>query len=435
MLLCDVPLATARCIYICKSFEMALIFWVDMAAQTLMAIASAAIVLRFDGSLRSNPSSGGAIAASCAAAVLQNDDKAVLAVGGRSLSTDVVPGLTSGEAEYSGLILGLEYISNALVLGQADDSAIRIEHLWRQEINKHGDVESAAAATLTIRGDCKTVIDHCQGCAVPRKLRPKYDMTMEQIECIRDYMRGALGRELQLSFEHVKRENNELCDAMCKLITSRKEEDIVSKIEREIDEAGIIAASSMVVLPKAAKKRRKCRESPFAHPLKQISGASSGTVSIPKRLELYKHLARAVLESKDAVAMRLLGDVLRYEESKVIAISCHSGDDIYTIALLFELSGLRQMKLLEDAERFERKHRHILRQYAGSELDSIAAFGQDPSSVALHGDKAEKILVPIDTIDASNNLVKDWYRQINSENMETGVWVSQGGESPAGAIE
>ena len=406
-----------------------------MAAQTLLAIASAAIVLRFDGSLRSNPSSGGAIAASCAAAVLQNDDKAVLAVGGRSLSTDVVPGLTSGEAEYGGLILGLEYISNALLLQkQADDSAIRIEHLWRQEIKKHGDAESAAAATLTIRGDCKTVIDHCQGCAVPRKLRPKYDMTMEQIECIRDYMRGALGRELQLSFEHVKRENNELCDAMCKFITGRKEEDIVSKIEREIDKAGIIAASSMAALPKSTKKRRKYRESPFAHPLNQISGASSGIVSIPKRLELYKHLARAVLDSEDAVAMRLLGDALRLE-SKDIASSCHSGDDISTIALLFELSGLRQMKLLEDAERFERKHRHILRQYAGSELDSIAAFGRNASSVVLCGENSKEILAQIDTIDTSNNLVKDWYRQIHSENMETGIWVSHVGESPAGAIE
>ena len=404
-----------------------------MAAQTLMAIASAAIVLRFDGSLRSNPSSGGATAASCAAAVLQNDDKAVLAVGGRSLSTDVVPGLTSGEAEYGGLIFGLEYISNALLLQkQADDSAIRIEHLWRQEIKKHGDVESAAPAILTIRGDCKTVIDHCQGRAVPRKLRPKYDMTMEQIECIRDYMRGALGRELQLSFEHVKRENNGLCDAMCKLITGRKEEDIVSGIERAIDKAGIIATSSMAALPKSTKKRRKYRESPFAQPLNQISGASSGSVS--KRLELYKHLARAVLDSEDAVAMRLLGDALRLE-SKDIASSCHSGDDISTIALLFELSGLRQMKLLEDAEHFERKHRHILRQYAGSELDSIAAFGRNASSVALRGETSKEILAQIDTIGASNNLVKDWYRQINSETMETGVWVSHVSESPAGAIE
>ena len=407
-----------------------------MAAQaTLLAIGSAAIVLRFDGSLlRSNPSSGGAIAASCAAAVLQNDDKALLAVGGRSLSTDVVPGLTSGEAEYGGLILGLEYISNALLLGQADGSASGIEHLWRQEVmKKHGDdVESAATATLTIRGDCKTVIDHCQGVAVPRKLRPKYDMAMEQIDCIQDYVRVALGRELQLSFEHVKRENNELCDSMCRLITSRKEEDIVSKIEREIDEAGIIAASSMDALPKAAKKRRKCRESPFAHPMKQISGAPNGIVSIPKRLELYKHLSRAVLESKDAVAMRLLGNALSLESKD---ISCHSGDDTSAIALLLELSGLRQMNLVEDAERFERKHRHVLRQYAGNELNSIAAFGQNPSSVALDGNKSGKIPVPIDTIGASNNLVKDWYRQINSENMETGVWVSQVGESPAGAIE
>lgn len=379
-----------------------------MDVNTLLNVATAAIVLRFDGSLRTNPSSGGAIAASCAAAVFQNDDKTILAVGGRSLSTDVVPSITSGEAEYGGFLLGLEYISNALLQDQADD-AIGIEHLWRQEIARHDDVESTIAPTLVIRGDCKTVIDHCQGCAVPRKLRPKYDIAMQQIECIQIHVRNALGTELQLSFQHVKRENNELCDAMCKLITSRKEENVVSKIQREIDEASTIAVSSTVALPKAVKKRRKFRESPFAHPLNQISGASNGIVSIPKRLELYKHLARAVLESKDAVAMRLLGDVLSFQ-SKDIAISCHSGDDISTIALLFELSGLRQMKLLEEAERFERKYRHILRQYAGSELNSIAAFGQNASSVALRSDKAEilDLLAPIDTIDG---------------NIETGLWV------------
>ena len=404
----------------------------DEMDSRIFAVATAAIVLRFDGSLRTNPSSGGAIAASCSAAVLHNDDREILALGGRSLSTDVVPAITSGEAEYGGLILGLEYVSKDLLQDHADnDNTIGIEQLWHQEIIGHyDDVVKPAAPTLTIRGDCKTIIDHCQGFAVPRKLKPKYDVVTQKIEGVQNYVRETLGRELQLSFEHVKRENNELCDAMCKLITTRSEEDVVSNIEKGIGEASLVAASSIATLPKAAKNRRKYRESPFAHLLNQISGASNGILSTPIRLALYKHLARAALESDDVVALRLLGEVLGLESKELL--SCHPKDDLSTIALLFELTGLRQMKLVEEAERFERKHRHVLRRYAGNELAAINTFARIENTAALlHGDKAEEILAPIDAIDSSNNLVKDWYRQINPRNIEAGVWVSQGYKSQA----
>ena len=379
----------------------------------LRRVATAAVVLRFDGSLRTNPFSSGAVAASCAAAVLHNNDQSIHAVGGRSLSTNVVPGLTSGEAEYFGLLLGLECISNALQ--EQGDQVIGIDKLWRQEITLD-DVASAPA--LTIRGDCKTVIDHCQGCAVPRKLRPQYEMTIQQIEDIQNHVRVGLGKELLVSFEHVKRENNELCDAMCKLITRCKEEGIVSSIERGIDEARVIAVSSTIALPNALKKRRKFLESPFVEPLDRISSRDGIGVSNRKRLALYRKLARAVLESHDAVALRLLGGKLRLE-AKDVAVSCHCEDDLSTVGLLFELCGLRKMELLEEAERFERKHKHVLRQYAGYELDIISTFAQRTTTVTLHDD-AEEIITAIDD---GSNLVKDWYQQIHSGNIEAGVWV------------
>ena len=315
-----------------------------MVCQSLLAAATTAIVLRFDGSLRvkhRQSSRGAAVAASCAAAVLRNDDLSICALGGRSISTDI-PGQTSGGAEYSGLILGLEYIQ------KQGNNSLGIEELWSQE---------TSGPTLTIRGDCKTVIDHCQGFAVPRKLRPQNTMTTDLIQSIERRVKEVLNQKLQVSFELVPREDNQLCDAMCKLIINRKEEQMVSNIESSIAEAQAMAMrmSPTTKLPTSAKKRRKFRQSAFAYPLDLMSRADNSLISPEKRFELYKHTAAAILDSDDCVASILLGEQLR-SKSKEMSAFGHSKDDLPATALLFELDGLRKMNLQEDVVRFEHKH-------------------------------------------------------------------------------
>ena len=376
-----------------------------MVCQSLLAAATTAIVLRFDGSLRvkhRQSSRGAAVAASCAAAVLRNDDLSICALGGRSLSTDV-PGLTSGGAEYSGLILGLEYIQN------------RVEELWSQE---------TSGPTLSIRGDCKTVIDHCQGFAVPRKLRPQNTMTTDLIQSIERRVKEVLNQKLQVSFELVPREDNQLCDAMCKLIGNREEEQMVSNIESSIAEARAMAMrmSPTTKLPTSAKKRRKFRQSAFVYPLDLMSRADKSLISPEKRLELYKHTAAAILDSDDCVASLLLGEQLR-SKSKEMSTFGHSKDDLPATALLFELDGLRKMNLQEDALALERKHRHILGKY-GRQLDFISAFAQSATVGPFYDDRAEGIIMAQVNREGCT-LIKAWYEQTSSGSIEAGSWVSQ----------
>ena len=380
-----------------------------MVRQSLLAAVTTAIVLRFDGSLRvkHRQSSRGVVAASCAAAVLRNDDLSICALGGRSISTDI-PGLTSGGAEYSGLILGLEYIQ------KQGNGSLGIEELWSQE---------TSGPTLTIRGDCKTIIDHCQGFAVPRKLRPQKTMTTDLIQSIERRVKEVLNQKLQVSFELVPREDNQLCDAMCKLIGNRKEEQMVSNIESSIAEAQAMEMrmSPTTKLPTSAKKRRKFRQSAFAHPLDLMSRADNSLISTEKRFQLYKHVARAILDSDDCVASLLLGKQLR-SESKEMSVFGHSKDDLPATALLFELDGLRKMNLQEDALALERKHRHILGKY-DRQLDFISAFAQSATVVPFYDDRAEGIMAQVNREGCT--LIKAWYEQTSSGSIEAGSWVSQ----------
>ena len=82
--------------------------------------------------------------------------------------------------EYDGLLFGLNHC------------------LDNECIKNNNDV-------LVVRGDCKAIIDQWNGKAVARKLLPKHEVALALIERI--------GK--QVSFEHVTREENVLCDSIC----------------------------------------------------------------------------------------------------------------------------------------------------------------------------------------------------------------------------
>jgi len=132
----------------------------SISAATMICIPllwTFSLVLQFDGSFRPPkdfgfPTDSMRKLPSCSSAILADGDEQVLALGGKLIP--FMPGMTSADAEYDGLLVGLEW------LGKQEDD------WW----TKH-----ASSKTLTIRGDNKAIIDQLSGSALPRKLLSKHE--------------------------------------------------------------------------------------------------------------------------------------------------------------------------------------------------------------------------------------------------------------------
>jgi len=198
------------------------------------------IILQFDGSLRpprdqtgftySPKIIGGSILdgsdklASCSASIISshdgNDNEKLIALCGRYIPNEI--SMTSAD-KYDGLLLGLDWLVNEL---SSDQSTINIYELMEK---------------LIIRGDCKAVIDQINTKSIPRKMESKYNLAVEKINSIKElysiyYQRNndvslsdASG-VLSVCLEHVPRENNTLCDAICKIVINHKQSEIVASI-------------------------------------------------------------------------------------------------------------------------------------------------------------------------------------------------------------
>eukprot|EP00978_Attheya_sp_CCMP212_P009812 scaffold23396_cov47-Attheya_sp.AAC.3 len=182
------------------------------------AYAMVVVVVQFDGSLRPSMRSIGGLA-SCGAAILTKTHEegcsaseggwAVRAVGAKALSQDTGVPITSADAEYEGLILGLEWLASMMTT--TDDFT---------------DVEA-----ITIRGDCKTVVDQLNQVSVPRKQLVLYQKALEHL----DQIRCVLGESI--SFEHVPRDKNIFCDAICSIVMDVTQEHNFSHIQRIITQS------------------------------------------------------------------------------------------------------------------------------------------------------------------------------------------------------
>ncbi|KAL7445259.1 hypothetical protein ACHAXH_008236 [Discostella pseudostelligera] len=192
-------------------------------------VAGLVIIVNFDGSLRlpRDPVPGfrhnsGKEMASCSATVsfqLPNHEEASFAIGGKLLP--IVPGITSADAEYEGLLLGLNWLASAYNPNNCD----------RTELNRN---VLSDATKIIIRGDCKAVIDQLNSKSSPRKMETHYNTAQTYIRDIQKSSFDKSSRELSVVCELIPRDENCLCDAICKLVTTQKLLDEVSKIDRLI---------------------------------------------------------------------------------------------------------------------------------------------------------------------------------------------------------
>lgn len=150
------------------------------------------VSLHFDGSLKRPRDVGfpvdslGRIATASACIQVEDD----LLLGGKWF---VPEQWTSAHAEYEALLLGLEELSRVVLSSQ----------------NKI-DNNSSTIDSLYVAGDCKMVIQQLQGRANPRKMESFHQRAqglLESIACS------------NVTFQHIPREENVLCDRLCASIT------------------------------------------------------------------------------------------------------------------------------------------------------------------------------------------------------------------------
>jgi len=235
-----------------------------------------------------------------------------------------VPGMTSADTEYEGLLLGLEWFLHALSSEQDDGSNNSVLNEWNDTIsNEH----QLLGPKLTIRGDCKAVIDQLKSRSVPRKMETKYNLAMDRLNTIKDAyaehqqrrMNGNLNvadvpvpvHELSLCFEHVPRGSNKFCDALCKLVINQKQAEIVESIQDLIrlgdnDASERTYISAKVRHGKMSKKKRlsHTKNDFFRQALNNI--CENPQMCHSSRLALACELTKASTSQEDDVVLREL---------------------------------------------------------------------------------------------------------------------------------
>lgn len=290
--------------------------------------ASLVFVLRFDGSYRANRDET-CRAAACAASLkvmspktgtigVQGDNDAcwthrsgishdtTVCVGGRLLDPRSIE--SSGQAEYEGIILGLEMLHQCmdeLLLvpppPSMDDDTVRIVSSSRETVPWE----------IRIEGDCKTVIRQLEGRARPRKLQASYDRARKLLDGIRrQFIPTTIRENFQshaststegvpsVSFQHIPRHQNVLCDAVAGAIMEWEERCDAHAAVKGLDEIANLCADTEVSVSDEAERRI------FPH---------AKHFCLSQRLALYRALADLSETHGDFRSLHMLGQRLEEE--------------------------------------------------------------------------------------------------------------------------
>ena len=266
----------------------------------LALVRCSALILEFDGSWRPSPrdpipgfrssqsySSASASAALFLRSAVEDDvaEESLFAIGAKSLPD----ARTSADAEYEGLILGLEQVE--AVLSSHDENAKKITP---------NDYE------LIIRGDCKAVIDQLNSRSNHRKTEGYYLLATEQIQQIKD-----CSPDIAITFEHIPREQNTLCDALCKLVLTLEQKRVVESVqtlvrmgEEECQSKQRKDRIKNTWIRSIKKKAFLSKSNYYADAIEEITNNSR--ICHSSRLALACSLSKSAIRTQDAVILNQL---------------------------------------------------------------------------------------------------------------------------------
>jgi ribonuclease HI len=283
----------------------------DLAWKSLV---SAIVVFQFDGSFRPPKDPGcptlNSKLATCASCLFRSSDNGrtlrPLAVGSRFLPIPV--DMTSGHAEYEGLLLGLEWLSTK---------------------TKDSSPTTNEKDHLIIQGDCKTVIDQLSGTSISRKLQTKHKQAELHLnEISRNFDK--------IVFQHIPRNQNSICDNLCaNTITA--------------------AASSSW---KSCLTELENMDRPLMDIFVRYCKSNSSWIRNSIRPALYSKLFQIAQEQHEYNAMVVIGELLFTESQQY---SKDKSSILKAQGIKYQLSGLRGLGQERKASALERKYRILLK--------------------------------------------------------------------------
>jgi ribonuclease HI len=298
------------------------------------------LVLQFDGSHRPPkdfgfPTDSMRKLPSCSSAILVDSDEKVLALGGKLIPVNI--GMTSADAEYDGLLVGLEW------LGKQD------EDWWTQH--------TATSKTLTIRGDNKAIIDQLRGSALPRKLNEKHQNGQQILETIQKHF-------TTFNYEHVLRNQNVLCDAVCGDIIQLSVSRILNTFQTDVK-----ACTNASPDGETDKRKRKATTSPLATIIQSYLNEAS---AIPHSIRpaILKQLIHKAESLSDGYALVAIGELLEAESklwadcgARVVPGSHDCRELLLVQGLQLQMKGWTLRRNEKEAGKISRKHKFNLNQY------------------------------------------------------------------------
>jgi ribonuclease HI len=304
----------------------------------LAFLSALSLVLQFDGSHRPPkdfgfPTDSMRKLPSCSSAILADGDEKVLALGGKLIPLNM--GMTSADAEYDGLLVGLEW------LGKQD------EDWWTQH---------ATSKTLTIRGDNKAIIDQLRGSALPRKLNEKHQNGQQILETINKHF-------TTFSYQHVLRNQNVLCDAVCGDIIQLSVSRILNTFQADVK-----ACTNASPDGETDKRRRKATTSPLATIIQSYLNEAS---AIPHSIRpaILKQLINKAETLTDGFALVAIGELLEAESklwadcgARVVAGS-HCRELLLVQGVQLQMKGWTLRRNEKEADKISRKHKFNLSKY------------------------------------------------------------------------
>lgn len=340
----------------------------------------ACLVLYFDGSLRTPRDAGfptnrlGRMA-SCGAA-LYNDDDNLLTLGGKLL--EIVPDMTSADVEYEGLLFGLNHCVNI-----------------------------SPDAGLIVRGDCKAIIDQLNGDSVPRKLRPKHELALKILEIIEN-----------VSFEHVPRDENKVCDSICAAIMNIVEQRQLSTFRHEL---ATLAAQSV-----DRKARKDVPHSSLVDLVNRFVSSEKSLVRFSMRPVLYEEAASVADRLSDGMALKFIGKQLQLE-SKLWPIEGDMTKELMAArGISLHVQGLQLLSRDKDSKWLLRKHRYVLGRYVTE--DVIAETFVAACHSVMKDTVDDSAFVVYNEDGNESKVLQTWYDQATQQDesiLHQGYWITR----------
>ena len=355
------------------------------------------IVVQFDGSLRpphdfGTPTSTLGRMAACACTISRRTSDfgspLLLVMGGKGLEATSTS--TSGEVEYEGLLFAFKSLRT--YLAQQNSTAIE------------------SITSITVSGDCKTIIDQMNGKSIPRKLDTYYYKALAEADAVLHETFHHCGPVTNLQFQHVARNNNVICDRISASIIINQQKEAFDEVCSDLLNYEMWDEKAMTLTDILNKW--------FQH--------QKSLIPLSRRPSLYRFIAEAVTREKHYSGLLDVGS--RYENDvKILERNWlktkQTSDDTDTRsapmfsnlkaeAISYQMLSLYALGRKKEAERLKTKNHFLLNRCSSIVLEKVGNIPKNETILSL-----KRVMADTNRIHSRNRMdwpfhAEQWYDEL-----------------------